>query len=995
MGTYKAASSSGNSGFLWASEVTGGNYHQGQGIAVDSSGNSYVAGFFSGTITVANTPLSCLGENILIIKYDQTGNPLWAKQAGGSGNDEASAVATDPAGNVYVTGYVNSSPASFDSIQISPTPYNYTFIEKLDTNGRIQWVKGLGGYSYSVATDPGGNVYVAGYFSGTASFGSTILTSSGGYDIFITKLDTTGNVIWAKTAGGTSDDWAYGIAVDSAGNSYITGTTSGGAGFGGSNVASAGAFVAKLDSNGDFLWAKPSAAQAGRSVGVDPSGNSYMIGFFQGTASFGEATFTSSGNRDIVLQKFDPSGNVLWARQAGGAADDFGFGIAVASSGNSYITGRIEGPASFGPTTLTCAGSSEVFVANYDSSGNLGWAIQANGTGFADGTAIATDGAGNCFITGQFGGTIDFGGSTFTGTENLFVSKIGISKVTPPVFSPAAGVYPNSVQVTITSQAGATIYYTTDGSTPTTGSQEYTAPITLNASATVSAIGAESGYNSSAVSTASYTVTTNPMQPGLTWAQPASITYGTPLGSSQLDAIANVPGTWTYFPSSGAVLHSGPQTLSATFTPTDPVHYSSASTSVTINVTPASLTVTANSATRAYGSANPTFSAMITGLVNGDTAAVVGGVASLTTTATTGSTVGIYTITAAVGTLSAANYTFGNFANGLLTVTPFALTVTANSTSRQYGAPNPNFSAAISGFLNGDTISVVGGAASVTSLATVVSQVGTYPIVATAGTLSAANYTFGNFVNGSLTVSPSTLTVTANNASRAYGATNPVFTGTLFGLQNQDNIMASFTCAANATSPAGNYPIVPIFFDPSLALGNYNVVTNAGTLTVFQAESVTITFPTTNAVYVSPSNSVSLSGTVTDNLGVVEVTWVNNLGGGGLALGTNSWSIPFVPLAAGANLIKVTAFDLAGNNASATITVSYTQIGFTNPQISGGALTTTLTGLPNGGTVVLESSADLMNWTPIQTNVVNGTSLPVNLPLGPSPGQQFLRAVVQ
>jgi hypothetical protein len=166
-----------------------------------------------------------------------------------------------------------------------------------------------------------------------------------------------------------------------------------------------------------------------------------------------------------------------------------------------------------------------------------------------------------------------------------------------------------------------------------------------------------------------------PQNVTITWPTPADITYGTPLSSVQLSAAAtfggtSIPGNFAYSPTLGTVLGAGnAQTLSVTFSPADTTQYLPATATVNINVMPAPLTVTANDASRTYGSGNPAFVTTITGFVNGDTMAVVSGAASVNTTATASSPVGSYSITPAVGTLSAVNYTFANFVSGTLTVT--------------------------------------------------------------------------------------------------------------------------------------------------------------------------------------------------------------------------------------------------------------------------------------------------------------------------------------
>jgi hypothetical protein len=170
------------------------------------------------------------------------------------------------------------------------------------------------------------------------------------------------------------------------------------------------------------------------------------------------------------------------------------------------------------------------------------------------------------------------------------------------------------------------------------------------------------------------TLTVTPAVPFITWTDPADITYGTALSATQLDATANVPGTFSYTladdqtSAAGVVLNAGQnRTLNVAFTPTDTIDYTTTAAHVEINVNPATLTVKANDASRIYGTSNPAFTDTITGFVNGDNVSVINGAATLTTTADATSPVGSYPITAALGTLRAANYTFA-FQNGTLTV---------------------------------------------------------------------------------------------------------------------------------------------------------------------------------------------------------------------------------------------------------------------------------------------------------------------------------------
>ena len=307
-------------------------------------------------------------------------------------------------------------------------------------------------------------------------------------------------------------------------------------------------------------------------------------------------------------------------------------------------------------------------------------------------------------------------------------------------------------------------------------------------------------------------------------------------GDTQLSATTGAPSLTTLAtvssPVGGYPITAGVGTLVAP-------NYSFTFVNGTLTITQAVLTVTANNISKAYGAANPTFTASFTGFANGDTQmTATSGAPSLTTTATAASVVGTYPITAALGTLASTNYSFV-FVNGILTVNQAVLTVTANNVSKIYGAANPALTATLTGFVNGDTqVSATTGAPALATTATLASIVGSYPITVTVGTLAATNYTFA-FVNGTLTVTQAVLTVTAQNASRAYGAANPTFTAVLSGFVNGDTQLTATTGAANltttalVTSPVGPYPITPAL--GSLAAANYSFIFVNGTLTVNQA----------------------------------------------------------------------------------------------------------------------------------------------------------------
>jgi len=211
------------------------------------------------------------------------------------------------------------------------------------------------------------------------------------------------------------------------------------------------------------------------------------------------------------------------------------------------------------------------------------------------------------------------------------------------------------------------------------------------------------------------------------------------------------------------------------------------------------LTVKAKDATKVYGSANPAFGASYSGFVNDETAGVLSGSPSLSTTATISSGVGSYTITSAAGTLSAANYSF-SFVNGTLSVTPAALTITADNKNKAYGAALPTLTASYSGFVNGDTSASLTTQPTLGTTATANSHVSGIPYTISVSGAVDANYTI-SYVPGTLTVNPVALTITADNKSKAYGAALPTLTVSYAGFVNSDTA-GSLTTPPTITTTA-------------------------------------------------------------------------------------------------------------------------------------------------------------------------------------------------
>jgi len=324
-----------------------------------------------------------------------------------------------------------------------------------------------------------------------------------------------------------------------------------------------------------------------------------------------------------------------------------------------------------------------------------------------------------------------------------------------------------------------------------------------------------------------YSVTTNngalaiaKIAPVLTWTNPAAITYATSLSATQLNASASSPGTFAYTPPVGTFLNSGTNNLGVLFTPSDPIRYNTATSSVIVVVTRAPLSVTANDAIRAFGTTNPIFGGIITGLRGGDniTATYAG-------SATTNSPPGNYVI---VPSLVDPSNRLGNYllatTNGTLTVVKATPVITWNPPAAipygtGLGGAQLNASANVAGVLAYAPVSGT------------VLNAGTNSIFVTLTPTNPANYN-GASASIQIVVLPAGLTVTANSTNRGEGQADPAFTGFLGGLQNSDNIAATFDSSATPASPPGTYSITPSLSDPNQRLANYTVTTNLGTLTI-------------------------------------------------------------------------------------------------------------------------------------------------------------------
>jgi hypothetical protein len=458
--------------YEWAATLGGSLADRGQSIITDANGNVYTTGFFEGTADFDPDPsvsrnLSSNGNrDVFIQKLDANGSLVWAGNFGGTSNDEGEAIDIDASGNIYIAGYF-AGTADFDpgpmTVNLTSNGNTDAFVVKLDSNGVLQWARTFGGPNGDEAryidVDAAGNVYTTGFFFNSGDFdpgSGTVNLTANGKGAFVQKLDSNGNLVWAKSFDGTNGIEARCISVDASGNVYTTGDFRGTVDFDPdtstfslSATANIDAFVQKLDTDGNLLWAKNFGGLSNEyaySIDVDGDGNIYTCGSFMSTVDFdpGLDTFnlTALGGLNMYVSKFSASGDFRWAGAFLGPSTSEAYSLHVEPNGNVYTTGTFSGTVDFDPGTGVAnlspapGTSAYVFVQKMDSAGVYQWATAFGGAGVDAGINIYVDPNENIYTTGYFSGTVDFDpdttSTTFTssGSTDVFSQKLSFCQPT-------------------------------------------------------------------------------------------------------------------------------------------------------------------------------------------------------------------------------------------------------------------------------------------------------------------------------------------------------------------------------------------------------------------------------------------------------------------------------------------------------------------------------------------------------------------------------------
>lgn len=453
--------------FKWAIGSGSSQFDYSTDIKTDISGNIFMTGIFSGSMNfdsagITKTLNTTGSRDLFLVKYNCKRVYQWAIRVGGTSNEGGSfaqiRIKTDNSSNVYFTGtfLTTATFTSTNGISQNKTSNGAEdmFFAKYNTNGVLQWVVQAGGTgsdeSGDVSIDNSGNPYFTGIFSSTCTFNTITglpanLISAGSQDMFIAKYDINGNRQWINSAGGAAQDIGVSLSVSNTGDVYVSGNYSccvgGTCSFGTitiSNTSSWGAYLAKANNSGNWLWVNclgAAAAEAGSDVLVDNLGQVYFLGHFNGSTSIssqspGSSTsISTNGLFDVFLGCFDLNGVVVWTRTFGGTGNDYGWNLTYDPLSTSIIAvGDFSTSVNFGPTTKSSSGNTDVYITWINrNTGIVQKVVTGGGTGIEDAFACDLTIDNKVLVSGLFQNTATFNPYSITtyGAEDAFMAKIG------------------------------------------------------------------------------------------------------------------------------------------------------------------------------------------------------------------------------------------------------------------------------------------------------------------------------------------------------------------------------------------------------------------------------------------------------------------------------------------------------------------------------------------------------------------------------------------
>jgi hypothetical protein len=350
----------------------------GLGVAVDAARNIVVTGGFQGTVDLGGSTLTSAGlGDMFVAKFEESGNHLWSKRFG-------------------------------------------------DPETQTGW---------HAAVDGSGNIFLAGNFLNQIDFGCMTVSSAGGSDIFLAKLNPAGNCLWALAVGSAAMEFTSTMSTSDAGTTVLALQFAGMMTFNGMPISSLGGmdiFAAKFGSNGIYTFNKhfgDLGMDRPTGIEMDDAGGTVIIGTFDNKINFGGNTLTSAGMNDIFVAKFDSAGNHVFSKSYGDAADQTVSALAVDDNGNIVIAGSFQGTVDFGGNPMTSTGTSDLFLARLNAIGGHLFSKHFVHSGSGSLLRAAVDANGNIVLGGGFSDSFDVGGGSLVsaGGTDLFIAKFDTS----------------------------------------------------------------------------------------------------------------------------------------------------------------------------------------------------------------------------------------------------------------------------------------------------------------------------------------------------------------------------------------------------------------------------------------------------------------------------------------------------------------------------------------------------------------------------------------
>ncbi|OON65593.1 hypothetical protein B0919_23890 [Hymenobacter sp. CRA2] len=430
--------------------------NSGGALKTDGAGNVYVTNSYQGTIELGGSTLTSTEPNAYVAKYNDAGTLLWARNVQEAAQPAGvTALALDATGNVYLTGSFAATMALGTSTLTEPL--GSSFLAKLDTQGNPVWLQAIGrsgassGYNTSspagLGVDGNGNILVAGTYTGTVDMGGTTLTSVLGatadgssrntQDFFIAKYNAQAGLVWARSEGGTGEDWAGALAADAAGNAYVAGGIEGPVTIGGTTLSGTpnnlDGFAAKYSAGGSPTWVSlmPTSIRSlgldnARSLAIDNAGNVAVGGFVEDGSVVGNYL-------KAYLVHFTAQGTSDWHHLATGTMSYPG-SVAIDEFGNSYFSSRFLRAVGMGLVTVSAVPTNNTLnpalaVFSFTPQGTVRWTQQSNDVGavYPAPQGLALNSAGQLYVAGTLAGLIGFGNlamPTSRGNQETFFARL-------------------------------------------------------------------------------------------------------------------------------------------------------------------------------------------------------------------------------------------------------------------------------------------------------------------------------------------------------------------------------------------------------------------------------------------------------------------------------------------------------------------------------------------------------------------------------------------